>query len=689
MKPLYISALFSFLLLSSFVSSAGIQVYPTFSNCSVDFTSETVNPTVEYREKGKKWNTVPDFHGSIMGLKEDTVYEVRIVNDGKTLEQASFKTWSSKVRIGKTVEIDPATYQAPLVISDKGTPDAWVRYVVKGGVLDNKTDKATIIVDGAEYVLIDDMTLRGAKNCINAIRIENSRQIRVRNCDIAGWSREGVQNFQRLTGDKRFGPGNGSYVDKRGKPINDDPAINIRKGASEIVVERCFIHDPVSTSVSWYYHHPEGPDAIAVAGPDHSTVIRWNDFIGSDRHRWNDGIAGPGNFSEHGGFNNNADIYGNFMIFANDDCIEVDGGQHNVRCYGNRFEGALCGVSVQGCMVGPSLVFDNWFTGMGEEFGMYGQTIKTGGGKHGENSYSYIWNNVFWGLGTGVSERDNLGTVVNDNRFCGTQKLNTNSKSVRSSNSGNEYGVKIDESEIDPNYPKRPLPFTLDRARISVGLSREPVTIKINGKLPKGCVIRKPDPFDWFDVKIDKDRLTVTFDDSKMQHRHDYRGAFIVRTPDGLSRPVSIYAETKFLPPIEPLRDGVFTQYVEGFSLKPGDKKSVSFDIEKTGRYWIMLHGKGSVSEKPMSYAQYPRPSARVDNDPFERTALNLYAYPTWTMFNPGGDIYTFVRHYDLEAGHHTVDFDASNENKPFELDGFVITDDPAAFEPNRTDFFK
>jgi len=663
---------------------AEIIVRPTFCNCSVDLNPSIPDATVEYREQGKQWTVFPNFRGSLLGLKENTSYEVRVLDNGRPVEQASFMTWNSNVKIGKTIEIDPETYQAPLTISDKGTPDAWVRYVVKGGCLNNPTDKATFIIDGAEYVVIDDMTLRGAKNCMNAISIDNSRQIRIRNCDIAGWGREGVQNFERLTGAKRFGPGNGSYVDRNGKAINDDPAINILKGACEIVVERCFIHDPVSTSVSWYYHHPEGPEAI-LAGMNHSTVIRYNDFIGSDVHRFKDIIEGVGDFSKDGGFNDNADVYGNFMIFANDDCVELDGGQHNVRCFGNRFESALVGVSVQGCMVGPSLVFDNWFTGMLEEFGMYGQTIKTGGGVHGENTYSHIWGNTLWGLGFGIQEQPNLGTVVTDNRFCGKQKLKTNEQSVRSSNSGNEFKVEIDESEIDQSYPKRPLSFTLDRARISVGLSRKPVTIRIIGKLPKGCVIRKPDAMDWFDVKLEKDKLTVTFDDTMMNRRHDYRGAFILRTPDGLSRPFSLYAETSFYPPVEPLKSGVFTQYVEGFSLKPGEKKSCSFSIEKAGRYWIMLHGKGTESEKRLAPGQYPCPQARVDDEPFEKTALNLYAYPTWTMFNPGGNWYTFVRHYDLEAGKHTVDFDATGKTSFFELDGFVITDDPSAFEPNRT----
>ena len=64
-----------------------------------------------------------------------------------------------------------------------------------------------------------------------------------------------------------------------------------------------------------------------------NTVIRYNEFIGSDAHRFNDAVEGWGNFHPRGGFNQDAEIYGNFMIFCNDDNIELDVGQQNVLCF--------------------------------------------------------------------------------------------------------------------------------------------------------------------------------------------------------------------------------------------------------------------------------------------------------------------------------------------------------------------
>jgi len=243
------------------------------------------------------------------------------------------------------------------------------------------------------------------------------------------------------------------------------------------------------------------------------------------------------------------------------------------------------------------------------------------------------------------------------------------------------------DEDIDSSYPKRPLPFTLSRARVSVGLSREPVVIDIAGKLPKNCDIRKPDACDWFDVKLENKKLVISFDDSKMNQRRKYRGAFILRTPAGLSRPVSIYAETSFVPSLRPSKPGVFVQYIDGFSLKSGEKKTVSFTLEKSGRYWIMLHGK---IEKPVNdfeiWQSRPHAVAGVDGQALEKISLQMFDYPTWSMMNPGGNLYSFVRHYDLKAGRHTIHIDASDDPGKYYFDDIAITDDPAAFEPNRID---
>ena len=277
-----------------------------------------------------------------------------------------------------------------------------------------------------------------------------------------------------------------------------------------MTVERCYFHEPRGRANSWYYSHPAGPEGVMMAHAAGSTVIRWNDFIGSDDHRWNDAVEGRGNFSHDGGFNRTGDVYGNFMTYCNDDCVEMDGGQRNVRNFDNRYEGALCGVSVQGCMVGPSYVYRNLFSGMCGEFGEAGQTLKVGGGQHGPDAEVFSEKNVFWGKGTGVMMLTNLTLVSSGNVFCGKQKIGQ----IRylkwpTTNSSTEGDVtkEIEERDLDAAYPIRPMSLMLDGARFSgfkvKGGACEPsaltVRVRSKGRASRFRIV-KNDEFGWLRV---------------------------------------------------------------------------------------------------------------------------------------------------------------------------------------------
>lgn len=663
-------------MLYSIILAASILLRPTFNSCSVE--SEAISPetTVEYRVSGGKWIESSPFHGNLLNLSEDTPYDVRVLSEGNVLAEGSFRTWKSKVSVARTIELDPASFQPPYLINEKGSEKGWIRFTFKGGAYHNPEEKPTFILDGAEYVLLDDMVLTGAVESSNVIQIRNSRAVRVRGCDISGWGRHGKPDFTLVTG-KKYGPGNGRSVDRDGRVINRDAAIFIGNGASEVVVERCYIHDAIPHTVSWYYSHPAGSECIWMDCPDHSTVIRYNDFVGSDSHCWNDCVEGNRNFFEDGGFRQDADIYGNFMIFANDDCIEIDGGQKNVRVFGNRFESALCGVSVQGCMVGPSYVYDNLFSGMGEEMGKSGQTIKTDR-RNGPDARTYVWNNVFWGRGSGISMRETLRAEVTGNTFCEKQTVKNREGSPMSVVKDNRMGVTIKEEEIDPSYPRRNLPFMLSASRISVGLSREPVVVKISGKVPSGSHIRKPAAFDWFNADLKKGKVVITFNEDRMNRRRIYRGAFLLSTPEGLSRPVSIYADTDFVPPYKADKPGDFAVYADDFELKGRESsRTVEFDVPKTGKYWFMLYGK---AYKGGNALQYIPVKVSLDGEEEKVSRQPMYGYPCWGMIAPGLQGLTRVYHYDLTEGRHSITVYGTSKA---EFTGLVLTDNPGSFEPN------
>lgn len=335
-----------------------IDLKPTFTSCGVEYPSSSPVPGIqlECRRAMSGWTAVDGaefpyfksdgvYRGSLRNLDENTSYAVRITSRGKVLAEGKFRTWKSDVPIARTVEL-AADGHLPKIVSETGASGGWVRIVAKdGGVLDfGECAETPIVVDGAKYVVFDGLRIRGSR-ARNVFKIANSRFVRIRNCDISHWGRIGEPRFDKFG---RFFEAD----DESDWGINFDGAIEIGNGAFGCVVERCWIHDPRGRANSWFYSHPAGPEAVVVNRPKGSTVIRWNDFTSSDLHRYNDAVEGLGNFRLDGGFNRDADIYGNFMAFCNDDCIELDGGQRNVRCFGNRFEAALCGVSVQGCMKG-------------------------------------------------------------------------------------------------------------------------------------------------------------------------------------------------------------------------------------------------------------------------------------------------------------------------------------------------
>ena len=465
------------------VGEGVLRVRPTFCSCGVCFGAKTSidGLRLEYRQQGAAtWQTAAfpyfaetgDYRGSLLDLVEDADYDVRIVTPPTTRTTRTFRTWKSSVKVAKTIVVEP-TAQLPIRIADRGTPDGWVRYQTKPGTtLKSLTKEPVFIVDGATNVLVEGIVFTGSKGR-NVVTVENSSNVRIVNCEFSHWGRESVICYDGLG--RPYEPGfpptetvrnvMGGFSTKGGKPVNFDGAISIGKGASCTVVERCWFHDCTINANSWYYSHPAGGEGIVMERPDHSTVIRWCDFTASDLHRWNDAVESSGNFVEDGGFNRDADVYGNFIIYASDDSIELDGGQQNVRCFDNRFESSLCGVSIQGCMASPVYVVNNAFFGMCDRFDNAGQTLKTGGGPHGEEARAYIWDNLFWGPGSGPIMMELLQADLRRNVFCGEQKITKMDESPKSKSTDDRFGVVRTTESLPTELPARPAGFVLDRSR--------------------------------------------------------------------------------------------------------------------------------------------------------------------------------------------------------------------------------
>ena len=627
------------------------ELVPLFNSCSYYFVTPAQKTiSAFFRKKGGKWRKVLTplwiseeqmYRGSIVGLDEDTSYDFKIVSANKVLGSKSFKTWSSKVSVAKTIVLNNKNFKGHLKITSKASPEGWIKYTAAPGFILKNTGKTPLIeLVEARYIILEGLTLEGGSG--NAVIVKDCDSVRFINCDISGWGRVGTQRFDR----------DGKYYTEKGRIINNDAGIYL-KTSKNTVVERCYFHDPRSTANSWRYSHPAGPEGMMIAHPE-STVIRYSDFIGSDEHRWNDAIEGAGNFYRNGGFNRDADIYGNMMTMSNDDCIEIDGGQQNVRVFLNKFENALCSVSIQGCMAGPSYVYRNLIVNMGDEFGKVGQLIKTSSHYAGKDAVSFIFNNTVLGDGKSlplhrlfkIVAKNNIlaGTYgVGGRRFC--KKAETDYNLVTAEKEAYEKhgifgvypkfenekaglftvknscptvgkGVVIDNftgrGKVDIGafqqgenliLPYRPIPVSLDKYQLnfsSTNSKAQTVRADIGGKnFSSEYRIRKNKVFRWFTVTPASGKLnsgekiifTVKLNPEFMKKRSIYKGVFLLRLKNGYSRPVSIYAKTDVKQLVKPAKQA--TLYIEAEKTVNGKEYYAELkDSEASGGKYILLSGR-------------------------------------------------------------------------------------------------
>ena len=395
------------------ISSGRLTLVPTFENCSYYINGTAAERgkkcTLEvfYRKKGEKeWIRALDpvymdkenaWRGSLMLLEEDTNYEfLGKVGGASTAEiKGNFTTRSSKFKIGETIVLNKSNYQSQLKKIKSGKANSYVRYTSAPGlVLEGKKDTTAVIdVAKAKFVIFDGLTIKanGARHCIKLVDCED---VAILNCDLSDFGRtDGVRDMKQK--------GRWTY---NGKLTGMDGGIFLQGGQRHLI-ERCYIHDPHATSNSWFYSHPNGPEAIYVDRLKGGTVIRYNDLIGSDAKRWNDAIEGSYNGNIDGGFGRDSDIYGNHFAFSDDDSIEIEGGEMNIRVYYNVFQGSYCGVSTGCCRLGPSYQFRNLYYRLGDENNRWGVPFKNILSNQGDGAIFFI-NNTVWSPGLKASFGD-------------------------------------------------------------------------------------------------------------------------------------------------------------------------------------------------------------------------------------------------------------------------------------------
>lgn len=418
----------------------GGQAVPTFHSIGIcaDFSGGLGDRTtgrVRYRPEGSSdWregldlvpcSTQRQLRGSLLELTPDTAYEIEcrlfdpaVEADAPLVLHA--RTWPEDVPIGE-IRTLPAPESGGMVkIDAQGQPDGWILYRPAAGnpasVDAGLNGEHALLITNAAYVLVEGFELRGGRR--DAVRVEKSHHVRIRNCDVAGWGDPGTA---------KDGLEHGRFVDASGRVINFQAGVRVCDGSAQVVVEHCFIHAPRGTANSWGYGHPSGPQGVILDRTGGNNVVRYNDLIGSESHWWNDAIESIANGEVSGGPYRDTDIYGNVLAFSNDDGTELDGGQINVRYWHNWIDRALCGISCAPNRSGPSYVFRNLIAMLGEERESTGSAFKMGGGAALSPGMNIIAHNTIFGPGGGLrsvgygrgSDRGGYVAISRNNLFAG------------------------------------------------------------------------------------------------------------------------------------------------------------------------------------------------------------------------------------------------------------------------------
>jgi hypothetical protein len=278
--------------------------------------------------------------GSLVNLSPGTAYEAEMSVTGAVLATRTvlFTTWSNTVPIQSTVNVPSGS--ATLDVTSGGSPAGYVVYQGAPGVLDAANGQPYNIYVNASYVVIRGFTLRGAQQ--HAIRISDTvTDVIIEDNDISGWGRSRGGNLG----------------------VNADSGVYAfcKAGAvlTRVTIQRNEIYNPRYNSNSWSDGHPEGPQGITMELCPGNHVIRHNEVFSTNGNYFNDGISGSDNVSTTGFPNADSDIYGNEVSNAWDDGIEAEGGNRNVRIWGNYIDRTGTGIASTITSVGPLYMFRN------------------------------------------------------------------------------------------------------------------------------------------------------------------------------------------------------------------------------------------------------------------------------------------------------------------------------------------
>ena len=401
------------------LDSTGVRAVPTYeavglywsnpataSDCSVQFRKQGTSAWSQglnlWYDKSKS-----ECRGSLVNLTPGTAYEAQLGANGSFSKGITFTTWSNSLPVAQTIKVPSGS--TTLNITAGGSASGYVVYDGTGSTLDAQNGAAANITVNASYVIVRGFTLKGAQQ--NAIVIDkNQHDVVIEDNDMSGWGR---------TRDGTWGTDMDSGI----------RATCVSEELTRVTVQRNKIHDPRYPANSWSDGHPAGPQGITFSYCGGNHVFRWNEIYSSKNH-FNDAMGGEDNFSTVGFPNKDSDIYANRIEMTWDDGIESEGGNQNVRIWGNYLNNTATGIASTVDSVGPLYIFRNvynrsrFYEKSSPDTDDRGPMFKSGSSSSFGNGRRYLFHNTMLqatqsglqytlGGGAGIGGTGNTQLVMN------------------------------------------------------------------------------------------------------------------------------------------------------------------------------------------------------------------------------------------------------------------------------------
>tara|TARA_R110000765_G_scaffold386026_1_gene477887 strand:- start:55 stop:2664 length:2610 start_codon:yes stop_codon:yes gene_type:complete len=407
-------------------SDEDYRIVPLMQSASITLYNQTqyITADIQFKEQAGsdwlyglalQWEPIQGaLSGSIVYLQPDTDYQVK-VSRYENSELISEQEYSFKTR-AESPPIDPEKiYYLSDIYQDgqlnletlgiEGSESGWAKIIGDGVTVKAGSDDLSAIHIGSQnYIMLENVTTTGGERF--GIHGYKAHHIWIKGCDVSAYGRVATE----------YRDGIGYAGEEYINPINYDSGIYLERSGI-VVIEDCEIYSPNGKANSWEVGHPNGPNAFQIWGK-HDTeayrgqyIVRNNRFYGAPDHRFNDVIEGRGNRDRNGGFGRDSAIYNNYLAFANDDLIEIDGGQANVLVYNNEMTQGYCGISTAPNMIGPSYVFHNYIHDLGDERGKEWAAIKMGGLMSSPSGLTNIFENII------VTNRNGITASRVDNDY--------------------------------------------------------------------------------------------------------------------------------------------------------------------------------------------------------------------------------------------------------------------------------